>query len=150
MHKADPGIPPPYDRIAWAEPDGLLGKRNRLLIRAAGQELAHAQSDKGNGIVAINCEGSLEFGNRVSAPPREAQEFAFDPVHHWVARRGRQSLRNQLFCALQIGSSRSGIFRLGAIHKCIRQSALRLDRAGVERQGMLEEVYGFLPTLARS
>jgi hypothetical protein len=75
----------------------LLGKRNGLLIRAAGQELAHAQFNKGIGIVAIGGERDLEFGNRVSAPPLEAQQSALDPVRHWVARRSRYSLRNQLF-----------------------------------------------------
>src|SRR5215471_16855535 len=76
MYEADPGIPPPYARVAGAQPDGLLGKRNSLLIRAAGQELAHAQFNKGIGIVAIGGERDLEFGNRVSAPPLEAQQSA--------------------------------------------------------------------------
>jgi hypothetical protein len=34
--------------------------------------------------------------------------------------------------------------------KCIRQPALRLDRARVERQGVLEQVYGFLDILAHT
>jgi hypothetical protein len=36
---------------------------------------------------------------------------------------------------------------IGAVNKCACQPALRLDRARVERQGMLEQVYGFLDAL---
>src|SRR5262249_20361491 len=102
IHEADPSISPPYVRIAGAESDGLLGKRYGLLIRASGQVLAHAQFDYGVGIVAIGCQRDLEFGNGFLAPACETQQSAFNEVRVWVARRGRQSLCQQLFDALQI------------------------------------------------
>src|ERR1700746_3863989 len=95
MYEADPGIPPRHCGITRAEPDGLLNKRNRLLVRAAGHELAHAHVDKGVGIVAICREHDFEFGYCLLAPPREAQQFAFDAVRVWVPRGGRSLDREE-------------------------------------------------------
>src|SRR5215468_9690775 len=74
MHKADPSISPPNEITAGVKPNGLLGKGDRFLIRAAAQKLAYTQLGKGAGIIAVGAEHDLKLGNRLTASALVAQQ----------------------------------------------------------------------------
>src|ERR1700731_4920672 len=88
---SDPPVPIVDPGIAWAEPDCLLLRGNRLLY-CAREKLALTERRQGEHPAGIECDCGLVFGNRSFEAALRAQGLSSGEMRHRMARRYRQRL----------------------------------------------------------
>ena len=85
VNKPNSRLPIPGATVAGAETQGLFHYRDRLLDRA-GQELAPAEIGIGAGLVAVELDHGLVFGNSLFASAQLAQDIGLGVMGDRAAR----------------------------------------------------------------